>query len=55
MKSFFGHFKDEVDYKDYMNLRELKQVVDSYIEEYNNDRYQWGLNKMTPTIKKSSS
>jgi putative transposase len=49
MKSFFSHFKDEVDYKDYTNLRELKQVVDSYIEVYNNDRYQWGLNKMTPT------
>ena len=55
MKSFFGHFKDEVDYKDYTNLIELKQVVDSYIEEYNNDRYQWGLNKMTPTIQKSPS
>lgn len=49
MESFFGHFKDEVDYKDCTSLRELKQLVNSYIEEYNNYRYQWGLNKMTPT------
>jgi len=48
MESFFGHFKDEVHYKECTNLRELKQIVDSYIEEYNNHRYQWGLNKMTP-------
>lgn len=48
MESFFGHFKDEVDYKDCNSLIELKQLVDSYIEEYNNYRYQWGLNKMTP-------
>lgn len=48
MESFFGHFKDEVDYKDCNSLIELKQLVDSYIDEYNNHRYQWGLNKMTP-------
>jgi putative transposase len=48
MESFFGHFKDEVDYKECNSLNELKQMVDSYIEEYNNHRYQWGLKKMTP-------
>ncbi|QIZ09493.1 IS3 family transposase [Priestia megaterium] len=48
MESFFGHFKDEVDYKICESLSELKQLVDSYIEEYNNNRYQWGLNRMTP-------
>ncbi|WP_179151846.1 IS3 family transposase [Oceanobacillus senegalensis] len=31
-----------------MNFNELQQVVDSYIEEYNFRRYQWGLNEMTP-------
>ncbi|WP_420491789.1 IS3 family transposase, partial [Neobacillus drentensis] len=31
-----------------ISLNALKQIVDSYIEEYNNHRYQWGLNKMTP-------
>lgn len=49
MESFFGHFKDEVDYKDCNSFRELKQLVNDYIEEYNNYRYQWGLNKMTPS------
>jgi len=48
MESFFGHFKDWVDYKSCDNLNELKQKVDSFIEEYNNNRYQWGLKKMTP-------
>ncbi|PLT29461.1 hypothetical protein CUU66_12810 [Peribacillus deserti] len=48
IESFFGHFKDEVDVKECASLSELKQMVDSYIEEYNNHRYQWGLNKMTP-------
>ncbi|WP_396953585.1 IS3 family transposase [Neobacillus niacini] len=27
---------------------ELKQLVGSYIKEYNNHRYQWGLKRMTP-------
>jgi putative transposase len=48
MESFFGHFKDEVDYKECNSLGELKQIVDSYMKEYNNHRYQWGLKKMTP-------
>jgi putative transposase len=48
MESFFGHFKDEVDYKECNSFIELKQMVDSNIEEYNNQRYQWGLKKMTP-------
>ncbi|WP_157037583.1 IS3 family transposase [Ornithinibacillus californiensis] len=48
MESFFGHFKDEVEYKHCTNFYELQQVVDSYIDEYNNRRYQWGLEKMTP-------
>ncbi|MBM7694894.1 transposase InsO family protein [Peribacillus deserti] len=48
IESFFGHFKDEVDFKECTSLSELKQIVDSYIEEYNCHRYQWGLNKMTP-------
>lgn len=48
MESFFGHFKDEVEYKDCKSLKELKLVVNAYINEYNHQRYQWGLNKMTP-------
>jgi len=48
MESFFGHFKDEVEYKGCKSLGELKHVVNAYMKEYNHHRYQWGLNKMTP-------
>jgi putative transposase len=48
MESFFGHLKDEVNYKECESFEELQELIGNYIEEYNNDRYQWGLNKMTP-------
>ena len=48
MESFFGHFKDEVEYKECKSVKELKRVVNAYMKEYNHQRYQWGLNKMTP-------
>ncbi|AWZ49765.1 IS3 family transposase [Clostridiaceae bacterium 14S0207] len=47
-ESFFGHFKDEVDLKKYENLNQLKIEIDNYMNYYNNYRYQWNLNKMTP-------
>jgi putative transposase len=48
MESFFGHFKDEVDYKDCKTFEELKQMVKEYIDYYNLERQQWELKKMTP-------
>ncbi|MGG3693318.1 IS3 family transposase, partial [Heyndrickxia ginsengihumi] len=48
MESFFGHFKDLAEYKSFDNIKDVKKEVDRVIEEYNNYRYQWGLNKMTP-------
>lgn len=48
MESFFGHCKDELDFKECLTFEELKKAVDDYMHYYNNDRYQWGLNKMTP-------
>ncbi|WP_035002424.1 IS3 family transposase, partial [Bhargavaea cecembensis] len=48
MESFFGHMKDEIDYRQCQTFDELKQLVDEYIFEYNNHRYQWNLKKMTP-------
>jgi putative transposase len=48
MESFFGHFKDDVDYKNCRTFDELSLMVDEYIEYYNNARYQWDLKKMTP-------
>lgn len=48
IESFFGHLKDELDYKDCKTLKELRDKIDKYVYYYNNERYQWGLNKMTP-------
>lgn len=48
MESFFGHFKDEVAYRECQTFQELRQTIEEYIEEYNSKRYQWNLNKMTP-------
>lgn len=48
IESFFGHLKDEVEYKHCKTLEEIRDKIDKYVYYYNNERYQWGLNKMTP-------
>lgn len=48
IESFFGHMKDDVDYKDCRSFEELKVLIDQYMYNYNNNRYQWNLKKMTP-------
>ena len=47
-ESFFGHFKDEVNYKQCTTSEELRELCSQYREYYNNERHQWNLNKMTP-------
>jgi transposase InsO family protein len=47
-ESFFGHFKDEVNFRICSSLDEVVKEIDEYMEYYNNHRYQWNLNKMTP-------
>jgi len=47
-ESFFGHFKDEVDYKTSKTLQQLKSKINHYMVYYNNYRYQWNLKKLTP-------
>lgn len=47
-ESFFGHMKDEVDFKSCHTFEELQVEIDRYIEYYNNYRYQWNLKKMSP-------
>ena len=47
-ESFFGHMKDEINYKSCSSLEELQAVIDDYIDYYNNDRCQWNLKKLTP-------
>ncbi|WP_339280636.1 IS3 family transposase [Lysinibacillus sp. FSL P2-0066] len=48
MESFFGHMKDEMDYKEVHTFEELKQLVNQYMIFYNASRRQWNLKKMTP-------
>ena len=47
-ESFFGHMKDEIDYKNCTTLAELQSVIDDYIYYYNNYRCQWNLKRLTP-------
>jgi transposase InsO family protein len=48
IESFFGHLKDEVDYKSCKTFEELRLLIKNYIQYYNCDRAQWSKNKMTP-------
>lgn len=47
-ESFFGHFKDEVDYSDCRSVEELDELVYEYMKYYNKERCQWTRNRMTP-------
>lgn len=47
-ESFFGHMKDEAEFTTCRNFEELREEIDSYMDYYNNFRYQWNLKKMTP-------
>ncbi len=47
-ESFFGHMKDEIHMERCNNFLSLKLEVDDYMDYYNNDRYQWGLAKLSP-------
>ena len=49
IESFFGNLKDDLDIKYCQTFDEVKSLVENYIYYYNNERYQWSLNKMTPT------
>jgi len=48
IESFFGHLKDELDYKFCESFEELRLKVEEYMRYYNNERKQWTRNKMTP-------
>ena len=48
IESFFGHMKDDVDYKSCKTFEELHSLIENYMKYYNNERQQWNLKKMTP-------
>ena len=47
-ESFFGHMKDEVDFKSCTTFEEARALVDDYMDYYNNHRSQWNMKKLTP-------
>lgn len=48
IESFFGHMKDELDYKSCVSFEELRFVIEEYMRYYNQERKQWERKKMTP-------
>lgn len=48
IESFFGHLKDDVDYKHCKTFEQLNLLIEEYMKYYNNERHQWDLKKMTP-------
>ena len=50
MESFFGHLKDDVDYKICKTFEQLHLLIENYIHYYNHERAQWNKNKMTPVV-----
>lgn len=48
VESFFGHLKDEIDYKECRTFEGLRRLIDNYIHHYNHERAQWDKKKMTP-------
>lgn len=47
-ESFFGHMKDEIDVSGCIKFREVKAMVDDWMDYYNRERYQWQLAKLSP-------
>ncbi len=48
IESFFGHLKDELDYKRFKDIEELNREIKKYIKFYNERRPQWNLQRKTP-------
>ena len=47
-ESFFGHMKEEIDFSSCRKYRDVKAIIDDWMDYYNNDRYQWQLAKLSP-------
>jgi transposase InsO family protein len=47
-ESFFGHFKDEVNYSTCKDISEVFLQIIGYLQYYNEERCQWTRNRMTP-------
>ena len=49
-ESFFGHMKDEIAgyIAECHNFGQVNAIIDDWMDYYNNDRYQWELEKLAP-------
>ena len=49
-ESFFGHMKDEIAevIADCDTYEQVQAVITDWMDYYNNDRYQWDLEKLSP-------
>lgn len=49
-ENFFGHLKDEIKLfvSQAKTPKEVQQIVEDWIDYYNNERYQWDLLKLSP-------
>lgn len=45
---FFGHMKEEIKLPKKAKFEVINEVIDDWIDYYNNDRYQWQLGKLSP-------
>ena len=48
IESFFGHMKDELEYRSCESFNELRLKIEEYMQYYNHERKQWTRNRMTP-------
>jgi putative transposase len=48
IESFFGHMKDELDYRSGTSFEDLRSHIAEYMQYYNHKRKQWTRNKMAP-------
>ena len=49
-ESFYGHMKDHIRdmIKEAKSFDDVREIVNDYIDYYNNERYQWELAKLSP-------
>ena len=48
-ESFYGHMKDEIDLSSCHSFEEILAKISDWTDYYNSERYQWDLNKLSPT------
>ena len=47
-ESFYGHMKDEINLTGCLTHGQICDIIDDWMDYYNNERYQWDLAKLSP-------